>query len=31
MLSKKFDNNNNKIIPINAKQKEIGNGYFINE
>ena len=30
MLSKKFDNNN-KIIPINAKQKEIGNGYFINE
>jgi len=30
MLSKIFDNNS-KIIPINAKQKEIGKGYFKNE
>jgi len=29
MLSKIFDNSN--IIPINAKPKEIGNGYFKNE
>ena len=30
MLSKIFDDNS-KIIPINAKSKETGNGYFKNE
>jgi len=30
MLFKIFDNNS-KIIPINAKPKEIGSGYFKNE
>mgnify|MGYP000429203709 CR=1 FL=1 len=30
ILSKIFDDNS-KIIPINAKPKEIGNGYFKNE
>jgi hypothetical protein len=30
MISKVFDNNS-KIIPINAKPKEIGSGYFKNE
>ena len=30
MLSQTFENNS-KIIPINAKPKEIGNGYFKNE